>query len=92
MKFFLPFQLEKSMAQRIKIAQQTPQEGLSTRGVSSPNEPWWLQLLCLSLVVMRCQPLRRALCLNHKNQLVVLSISLAFRSGFFGNSILFVAA
>ncbi|EGR4455642.1 superoxide dismutase, partial [Vibrio cholerae] len=23
----------------------------------------WLQLLCLSLVVMRCQPLRRALCL-----------------------------
>ncbi|PAR67437.1 disulfide bond formation protein DsbD [Vibrio cholerae] len=32
---------------------------------------------------MRCQPLRRALCLNHKNQLVVLSISLAFRSVFF---------
>ncbi|MBW5433168.1 exlusion protein FxsA, partial [Vibrio cholerae] len=32
-----------------------------TRGVSSPNEPKWLQLLCLSLVVMRCQPLRRAL-------------------------------
>ncbi|ORQ26722.1 exlusion protein FxsA, partial [Vibrio cholerae] len=27
----------------------------------SPNEPRWLQLLCLSLVVMRCQPLRRAL-------------------------------
>ncbi|ORQ01007.1 exlusion protein FxsA, partial [Vibrio cholerae] len=26
-----------------------------------PNEPRWLQLLCLSLVVMRCQPLRRAL-------------------------------
>ncbi len=41
---------------------------------------------------MRCQPLRRALCLIHKNQLVVLSISLAFRSGFFGNSILFFAA
>ncbi|TQQ67888.1 hypothetical protein FLL82_18285, partial [Vibrio cholerae] len=40
---------------------QTPQEGLSTRGVSSPNEPRWLQLLCLSFVVMRCQPLRRAL-------------------------------
>ncbi|TXX44365.1 exlusion protein FxsA [Vibrio cholerae] len=39
------------------------QEGLSTRGVSSPNEPRWLQLLCLSLVVMRCQPLRRALAL-----------------------------
>ncbi|HGS4631967.1 TPA: hypothetical protein ACMDPK_003700, partial [Vibrio cholerae] len=38
-----------------------PQEGLSTRGVSSPIEPRWLQLLCLSLVVMRCQPLRRAL-------------------------------
>ncbi len=41
---------------------------------------------------MRCQPLRRALCLIHQNQLVVLSISLAFRSGFFGNSILFFAA
>ncbi|RBM36976.1 exlusion protein FxsA, partial [Vibrio tarriae] len=39
----------------------TPQEGLSTRGVSSPIVPRWLQLLCLSLVVMRCQPLRRAL-------------------------------
>ncbi|MCD1171504.1 exlusion protein FxsA, partial [Vibrio cholerae] len=24
-------------------------------------EPRWLRLLCLSLVVMRCQPLRRAL-------------------------------
>ncbi|TQQ36487.1 exlusion protein FxsA [Vibrio cholerae] len=35
---------------------------MSTRGVSSPNEPRWLRLLCLSLVVMRCQPLRRALC------------------------------
>ncbi|MCD1213048.1 exlusion protein FxsA [Vibrio cholerae] len=34
---------------------------MSTRGVSSPIEPRWLQLLCLSLVVMRCQPLRRAL-------------------------------
>ncbi|EGR2442691.1 exlusion protein FxsA, partial [Vibrio cholerae] len=22
----------------------------------------WLRLLCLSLVLMRCQPLRRALC------------------------------
>ncbi|HFG1937145.1 TPA: hypothetical protein ACGF3Q_003637, partial [Vibrio cholerae] len=30
-------------------------------GVSSPIEPRWLQLLCLSLVVIRCQPLRRAL-------------------------------
>ncbi|RBM37178.1 hypothetical protein DLR62_15890 [Vibrio tarriae] len=49
------------MDQRIKIAQQTPQEGLSTRGVSSPIEPRWFRLLCLSLVVMRCQPLRRAL-------------------------------
>ncbi|EKL91592.1 acetyltransferase family protein, partial [Vibrio cholerae HC-37A1] len=39
----------------------TPQEGLSTRGVSSPIEPRWLLLLCLSLVVVRCQPLRRAL-------------------------------
>ncbi|TXX64748.1 exlusion protein FxsA [Vibrio cholerae] len=36
-------------------------KGLSTRGVSSPIEPRRLQLLCLSLVVMRCQPLRRAL-------------------------------
>ncbi|TQP67217.1 exlusion protein FxsA [Vibrio cholerae] len=36
-------------------------KGLSTRSVSSPIEPRWLQLLCLSLVVMRCQPLRRAL-------------------------------
>ncbi|KAA1195895.1 exlusion protein FxsA [Vibrio cholerae] len=35
---------------------------MSTRSVSSPNEPKWLRLLCLSLVVMRCQPLRRALC------------------------------
>ncbi|KAA1195847.1 exlusion protein FxsA, partial [Vibrio cholerae] len=24
-------------------------------------EPRWLRLLCLSLVLMRCQPLRRAL-------------------------------
>ncbi|KAA1206134.1 DUF3709 domain-containing protein [Vibrio cholerae] len=31
-----------------------------------------MQLLCLSLVVMRCQPLRRALCLIHKNQQVVI--------------------
>ncbi|EGR4422219.1 exlusion protein FxsA, partial [Vibrio cholerae] len=37
------------------------QEGLSTRGVSSPIEPRWLRLLCLSFVIMRCQPLRRAL-------------------------------
>ncbi|MBO1394396.1 exlusion protein FxsA, partial [Vibrio cholerae] len=28
---------------------------------SSPIEPRWFRLLCLSLVVMRCQPLRRAL-------------------------------
>ncbi|TXY07083.1 hypothetical protein FXE99_16890 [Vibrio mimicus] len=33
---------------------------MSTLGVSSPNEPWCLWLLYLSLVV-RCQPLRRAL-------------------------------
>ncbi|EGS66429.1 hypothetical protein VC87395_003500 [Vibrio paracholerae 87395] len=51
-----------------------------------------MQLLCLSLVLMRCQPLRRALCLIHKNQEVVLSISLEFRSGFVGNSISFFAA
>ncbi|EGR1860658.1 exlusion protein FxsA [Vibrio cholerae] len=36
---------------------------MSTRGVSSPNEPRWLRLLCFSFVVMRCQPLRRALSL-----------------------------
>ncbi|MEB5529319.1 hypothetical protein GOP96_20205, partial [Vibrio cholerae] len=35
-------------------------------GVSSPNEPRWLQLLCLILVVMRCQPLRRALAQSRK--------------------------
>ncbi|EGR4133535.1 exlusion protein FxsA [Vibrio cholerae] len=35
---------------------------MSTRSVSSPNEPRWLRLLCLSLVVVRCQPLRGALC------------------------------
>ncbi|EGQ8122409.1 hypothetical protein I7101_003954 [Vibrio cholerae] len=35
---------------------------MSTRGVSSPNEPRWLRLVCFSFVVMRCQPLRRALC------------------------------
>ncbi|MBO1390596.1 exlusion protein FxsA, partial [Vibrio cholerae] len=29
--------------------------------VSSPIEPRWFRLLYLSLVVMRCQPLRRAL-------------------------------
>ncbi|TQO83715.1 exlusion protein FxsA [Vibrio cholerae] len=45
---------------------------MPTRGVSSPNEPQWFRLLCLSLVVMRCQPLRRALaiqiefCTNNK--------------------------
>ncbi len=57
MKFFLPFQLEKSMVQCIKIAQQTPQEGLSTRGVSSPIEPRWLRLLRLSLVLCVASPL-----------------------------------
>ncbi|EGS74097.1 hypothetical protein VCBJG01_2997, partial [Vibrio cholerae BJG-01] len=31
-------------------------------------EPRWLQLLCLSLVVMRCQPLRRALCGNPERE------------------------
>ncbi|PAR47311.1 exlusion protein FxsA [Vibrio metoecus] len=36
---------------------------MSTRSVSSPNEPRWFRLLCLSLVLMRCQPLRRALSL-----------------------------
>ncbi|PAS09708.1 exlusion protein FxsA [Vibrio cholerae] len=34
---------------------------MSTLRVDSPIEPKWLQLLRLSLVVMRCQPLRRAL-------------------------------
>ncbi|ENM3875276.1 DUF3709 domain-containing protein [Vibrio cholerae] len=31
-----------------------------------------MQLLCLSLVVLRCQLLRRALCLINKNQQVVI--------------------
>ncbi|TQP41403.1 exlusion protein FxsA [Vibrio cholerae] len=39
---------------------------MSTRGVSSPNESWWLRLLCLSVVVVRCQPLRRALVASRK--------------------------
>ncbi|WP_457804836.1 hypothetical protein, partial [Vibrio cholerae] len=47
-----------------------PQEGLSTRGVSSPIEPRWFRLLCLSLVVMRCQPLRRALVSQEKSSKV----------------------
>ncbi|TQP93264.1 exlusion protein FxsA [Vibrio cholerae] len=42
---------------------------MATRGVSSPNEPKWLQLLRLSLVVMRCQPLRRALAVINKQSL-----------------------
>ncbi|TQQ04790.1 exlusion protein FxsA [Vibrio cholerae] len=42
---------------------------MPTRGVFSPNEPWWLQLLRLSLVVMRCQPLRRALCITSNSAL-----------------------
>ncbi|KFD82676.1 putative acetyltransferase [Vibrio cholerae] len=37
--------------------EQTPQEGLSTRSVSSPIEPRWLQLLCLGLVVCVVSPL-----------------------------------
>ncbi len=51
-----------------------------------------VSVVAIEFSVMRCHPLRRALCLIHKNQLVVLSISLAFRSGFVGNSILFFAA
>ncbi|EGQ8122425.1 DUF3265 domain-containing protein [Vibrio cholerae] len=50
-----------------------------------------IKVVCGS-IGLRCSPLKRALCLIHKNQLVVLSISLAFRSGFVGNSILFFAA
>ncbi|EGR1076009.1 exlusion protein FxsA [Vibrio cholerae] len=42
---------------------------MPTRGVSSPNEPRWLQLSCLSLVLMRCQPLRRALCITSNSAL-----------------------
>ncbi|TVN04268.1 DUF3709 domain-containing protein [Vibrio cholerae] len=40
-----------------------------------------MQLLCLRLVVMRCQPLRRALCLIHKNQqfVIVDSFGISFR-------------
>ncbi|QJY41371.1 exlusion protein FxsA [Vibrio cholerae] len=41
------------------------QEGPSTRGVSSPIEPRWFRFLCLSLVLMLCQPLRRAFGANH---------------------------
>ncbi|MCD6670971.1 hypothetical protein LT068_18355, partial [Vibrio cholerae] len=36
---------------------QTPQEGLSTRGVSSPIESRWLRLLRLSLVLCVASPL-----------------------------------
>ncbi|TQP19548.1 disulfide bond formation protein DsbD [Vibrio cholerae] len=38
-------------------------------------------MLCLSLVVMRCQPLRWALCLVHKNQqaVIVYSFGISFR-------------
>ncbi|NAO59015.1 exlusion protein FxsA [Vibrio cholerae] len=41
---------------------------MSTRGVFSPTEPRWLRLLCLGLVVVRCQPLRRALCIYSNHQ------------------------
>ncbi len=41
--------------------------------------------------VMRCQPLRRALCLIHKNQQVVIFDSFGIPFSFVGNSILFVA-
>ncbi|EGZ6883178.1 acetyltransferase [Vibrio cholerae] len=51
-----------------------------------------MQLLCLSLVVMRCQPLRRALCsfLGNKNQHFQLALEFALLSCFdsdlaFGN-------
>ncbi|EJH53013.1 hypothetical protein VCHC43B1_2382 [Vibrio cholerae HC-43B1] len=40
---------------------------------------------------MRCQPLRRALCLIHKNQQVVIFDSFGITFSFVGNSILFVA-
>ncbi|RNE80357.1 exlusion protein FxsA [Vibrio cholerae] len=40
---------------------------MSTRGVSSPNKPKWFRLLCLSFVVVRCQPLRRALVARNRN-------------------------
>ncbi len=40
---------------------------------------------------MRCQPLRRALCLIHKNQQVVIFDSFGIPFSFVGNSILFVA-
>ncbi len=51
-------------------------KGLPTRGVSSPNELRWLRLLCLSLVLMRCQPLRRALTGNEITHLFSLSFKL----------------
>ncbi|MBO1394219.1 superoxide dismutase [Vibrio cholerae] len=39
-------------------------------------EPRWLRLLCLSLVVVRCQPLRRALTGNEITHLFSLSFKL----------------
>ncbi|QJY41272.1 hypothetical protein HND97_16375 [Vibrio cholerae] len=33
------------------------EEGLKTRGVSSPNELWWLSLLCLSFELFVASPL-----------------------------------
>ncbi|MDT3307317.1 hypothetical protein, partial [Shewanella vaxholmensis] len=39
------------------FVQQTPQDGLSTRGVSCPNEQQCLWLLCLSLVLCVVSPL-----------------------------------
>ncbi len=41
---------------------------------------------------VRCQPLRRALCLIHKNQQVVIVDSFGISFRFVGNLILFVAA
>ncbi|MBO1394368.1 hypothetical protein BVJ62_19505, partial [Vibrio cholerae] len=48
--------------------------------VSSPIEPRWFRLLCLSLVLMRCQPLRRALAVLHGGKNEFLGVFYTFYS------------
>ncbi|HDI3211801.1 TPA: DUF3265 domain-containing protein [Vibrio cholerae] len=49
-----------------------------------------IKVVCGS-IGLRCSPLKRALCLIHKNQQVVLFDSFGIPFSFVGNSILFVA-
>ncbi len=49
----------KTIAEKLLITNAS--KGQPTRGVSSPIEPRWFRLLCLSLELMRYQSLRRAL-------------------------------